>query len=454
MTAAPPLPPVAILAGGLATRMRPVTETIPKSLLDIDGEPFVARQLRLLRSRGVDRVVLCVGHLGAMIESVVGDGRQFGLEVRYSWDGDRLLGTGGAIRRALPLLDDPFFTLYGDSWLACDYRAVADAFAASPALALMTVYRNDGQWDASNVEFDGRRILAYDKANRTPRMRHIDWGLGMFRHAAFDDVPDDAPCDLASVYQRMLADGSLTAFETDRRFHEIGSLAGLEEMRRLARGTLPPPSSEGVAGSSHMEDRPVSFADQYLDETARIARSLDRDAIERVADLLAAARERGGRLFILGVGGSAGNASHAVNDFRKIAAFEAYAPTDNVPELTARTNDEGWETVFEQWLRGSRLDRDDVVLVLSVGGGDEARNVSPNLVRAVRHAKSVGAGVCGIVGRPDGYTAQVADACVVVPEVNPEHVTPHSESFQAVVWHLLVSHPRLKAAPTKWESIR
>ncbi|MFM9106117.1 MAG: SIS domain-containing protein [Chloroflexota bacterium] len=198
----------------------------------------------------------------------------------------------------------------------------------------------------------------------------------------------------------------------------------------------------------------MSFADQFLEETARIARSLERDEIERMASLLADARERGGRLFILGVGGSAGNASHAVNDFRKIAAFEAYAPTDNVSELTARTNDEGWETIFEAWLRGSRLDGDDVLLVLSVGGGDETRNVSPNLVRAVRYAQTVGACVCGIVGRPDGYTAQVADACVVVPAVNPDHVTPHSESFQAVIWHLLVSHPQLRAARTKWESIR
>jgi D-sedoheptulose 7-phosphate isomerase len=170
--------------------------------------------------------------------------------------------------------------------------------------------------------------------------------------------------------------------------------------------------------------------------------------------LLAETRARGGRLFILGVGGSAANASHAVNDFRKIAGLEAYAPTDNVSELTARTNDEGWASVFEQWLRISRLRASDLVFVFSVGGGNLEKNVSPNLVAALQYAKSVGAKIGGIVGRDGGYTAQVADACVIIPTVNPSHVTPHTEALQAVVWHLLVSHPDLKNAETKWESVR
>ncbi len=170
--------------------------------------------------------------------------------------------------------------------------------------------------------------------------------------------------------------------------------------------------------------------------------------------LLAATRERGGRLFILGVGGSAGNASHAVNDFRKICGFEAYAPTDNVSELTARTNDEGWSTVFAEWLRGSRLRKEDALLVLSVGGGNLEKNVSPNLVEAVKLAKERGATVLGIVGKDGGYTAQVADACCIVPTVNPATITPHSEAFQAVVWHLFVSHPALKMKETKWESTK
>ncbi|VTR92728.1 sugar isomerase : Sugar isomerase family protein OS=Candidatus Methylomirabilis oxyfera GN=DAMO_0940 PE=4 SV=1: SIS_2 [Gemmata massiliana] len=196
----------------------------------------------------------------------------------------------------------------------------------------------------------------------------------------------------------------------------------------------------------------MSFTKQFLTEASEIIARLDTGAIDKVVDALASVRGRGGRLFVLGVGGSAANASHAVNDFRKIAGIETYSPTDNVSELTARTNDEGWETVFVEWLRGSRLNAKDGILVFSVGGGDLERNVSPNLVRAVQHAKTVGATVCGIVGRDGGYTAKVADACVIVPTVNAAHVTPHAEAFQAVVWHLFVTHPALKAAATKWES--
>ena len=196
-----------------------------------------------------------------------------------------------------------------------------------------------------------------------------------------------------------------------------------------------------------------SFVELYLDEVKSIVGSLDSKMIERMVALLVATRQRRGRLFILGVGGSAANASHAVNDFRKIAGFEAYAPTDNVSELTARTNDEGWATVFQEWLAVSRLSSRDTILVLSVGGGDAVRNVSPNLVAALDYARSQGATILGIVGRDLGHTAQVADACVVVPVVNPARVTPHAEAFQAVVWHLLVSHPALQLAHTKWESV-
>jgi D-sedoheptulose 7-phosphate isomerase len=198
----------------------------------------------------------------------------------------------------------------------------------------------------------------------------------------------------------------------------------------------------------------MSYSRQHLQEAARIIGSLDADAIERVAEALLRVRERGGRLFFLGVGGGAGNCSHAVNDFRKLAGFEAYAPTDNVSELTARVNDEGWDTVFATWLTGSRLRREDGVFVFSVGGGSLDKNISANLVHALQYAKRVGATIVAIVGRDGGYTAKVADACVIVPTVNPDTVTPHTEATQAVVWHLLVSHPYLKVAPTKWESVR
>lgn len=196
----------------------------------------------------------------------------------------------------------------------------------------------------------------------------------------------------------------------------------------------------------------MSYAKQHLDETSAIVARLDVDAIERIAELLAGVKRAGGRLFFLGVGGSAGNCSHAVNDFRKIVGIESYAPTDNVSELTARTNDEGWATIFVEWLKTSRLKPQDAVFVFSVGGGNIEKNISPNLVTALQFAKSVGAKVVGVVGRDGGYTARVADACVIVPTANEDNVTPHSEAFQAVIWHLLVSHPILKANQTKWES--
>ncbi len=194
-----------------------------------------------------------------------------------------------------------------------------------------------------------------------------------------------------------------------------------------------------------------SYSAQHLAETAEIVQRLAPETLEKIVDLLAEIRARGGRLFFLGVGGSAANASHAVNDFRKIAGIESYAPTDNVSELTARTNDEGWASVFIEWLKGSRLRPEDAVMVFSVGGGNLEKNVSPNLVAALHYAKEVGSTILGIVGRDGGYTAKVADACCIVPTVNPQTVTPHSEAFQAVVWHLLVSHPKLKIQETKWE---
>ena len=195
----------------------------------------------------------------------------------------------------------------------------------------------------------------------------------------------------------------------------------------------------------------MHFIKQFLSESTQIIAQLDVKKIELAIDMLVKVRSDQGRLFILGVGGSAANASHAVNDFRKIAGIEAYAPTDNVAELTARTNDDGWETVFSKWLEGSRLKSNDLLFILSVGGGSMEKNVSPNLVLALQYAKKMGASVMGIVGRDGGYTAKVADVCVIIPTLNPENTTPHAEAFQAIVWHLLVSHPRLKLEETKWE---
>ena len=226
-----PLYPVAILAGGLAIRLLPQTATAPKALVDVNGEPFIGHQLRLLRANGVERVVICGGYLGEMIHAFVGNGGRFGLEVEFSFDGPRPLGTGGAVRKALPLLGEAFFVLYGDSYLTCDYRTVQAEFERRGKLGLMTVFRNDDRWDRSNVTFSDGTVLAYDKRNRTAAMHHIDYGLGVLRRAAFDRLADGEPSDLADLYRELVERGKLAGYEVDQRFFEIGSFVGLEEMR-------------------------------------------------------------------------------------------------------------------------------------------------------------------------------------------------------------------------------
>jgi N-acetyl-alpha-D-muramate 1-phosphate uridylyltransferase len=228
--------PVAILAGGLATRLGTLTKQTPKCLLEVSGEPFINHQLRQLRSQGVEKVVLCLGFLGEQVVEMVGDGSAFGLEVAHSFDGPELRGTAGAIRRALPMLGEAFFVLYGDSYLECSYADVQSAYEASGKLALMTVFRNEGQWDSSNVEYRDGRIIAYDKVKRTPAMAYIDYGLGVLDRRAMEVVPETGACDLASVYQQMLQKGELAGFEVTERFYEIGSVTGLEETRAHLAG--------------------------------------------------------------------------------------------------------------------------------------------------------------------------------------------------------------------------
>jgi NDP-sugar pyrophosphorylase family protein len=228
--------PAAILAGGLATRLRPLTEKVPKALLLVNEEPFIAHQLRLLAASGIERVVLCVGYLGEMIQEYVGDGARFGLTLEFSFDGPALRGTAGAVKRALPQLGREFLVLYGDSYLPCDYRAVVASYHASGKEALMTVFRNEGQWDTSNVEFAGGRILAYDKRNPTIRMRYIDYGLGVFRDSAFAAVAGDEHHDLAALYEELLERGQLAGLEVRERFYEIGSAAGLQELSDFLAG--------------------------------------------------------------------------------------------------------------------------------------------------------------------------------------------------------------------------
>jgi NDP-sugar pyrophosphorylase family protein len=227
--------PVAILAGGFATRLRPITEKIPKSLISVAGKPFLAHQLELLRSCGLCRVVLCVGHLGEMIQRDFGDGSQFGVRIDYSFDGPKLLGTGGAIKRALPLLGGEFFVLYGDSYLPVEYRPVAEFFRRGGKPGCMTVYRNEGRHDTSNVVFRNGQITVYDKKNRTPEMRHIDYGLSLFKSTAFDSFPADKPFDLAEVMGKLVRERQLAGYEVNERFYEIGSLAGLAELETILK---------------------------------------------------------------------------------------------------------------------------------------------------------------------------------------------------------------------------
>jgi NDP-sugar pyrophosphorylase family protein len=229
------MPPLAILAGGLAKRLRPMTERLPKALVPVRGEPFVSHQLRLVRDRGVERVVLCVGYLGEMIRDFVGDGSAFGLRVEYSWDGAAPQGTAGAVQKALPLLGERFFLMYGDSYLPCDYGAVERAFDAAGKAGLITVFRNEGRWDSSNVEFRDGRIVRYSKQSDAT-MRHIDYGLEVFHRSAFGELPE-CPCDLTAVYQSLLASDQLAAFEVAERFYEVGSFEGIAALEaRLERG--------------------------------------------------------------------------------------------------------------------------------------------------------------------------------------------------------------------------
>ena len=264
---------MAILAGGLATRLRPLTETIPKSLVDVDGEPFIDHQLRLLKSAGLRHVVICAGYLGEMIQKYVGDGTLFGLEVQYSFDGRQLLGTAGSLRKARPLLGECFQVIYGDSYLACDYLAVQAAFVRAGRKALMTIYRNEGQYDSSNVECVAGEIVAYDKKHRTPRMNYIDYGLGVFYASALDGVPEDQPSSLADLYADLLSQGQLAAYEVASRFYEIGSVAGLEETRQFLSGRDKQAACKRSQGSCHSERSEESRGNPGASEILRFAQN-------------------------------------------------------------------------------------------------------------------------------------------------------------------------------------
>jgi D-sedoheptulose 7-phosphate isomerase len=326
-------------------------------------------------------------------------------------------------------LDAVYYCLHHPEAAATEYRAICDCRKPRPGLLLQAAQEWQIDLAGSFMIGDG---LTDIEAGRAAGTRTIFIGQSKnYIHEEFERrgiKPDYVAAALP---------------------HAVEIIRVLEQKAQSGHANLSPQSEIQPPERSKM-----TYSAKYFAEAIEILGRVDAAAVEKIADRVAEAREKGGRVFFIGVGGGAGHASHAVCDFRKIAGIEAYAPTDNVSELTARINDDGWDTSYANWLRGSRLGKNDVVFVFSVGGGDLARNISPNLVRALQYAKEVGAGICGVVGRDGGYTAQVADACVTIPVVNPANVTPHTEAFQALVWHLLVSHPRLKAAEMKWESVR
>jgi D-sedoheptulose 7-phosphate isomerase len=440
MSEASALPPLIVLAGGLARRLGPLTSQQPKSLVPVLGEPFAAHQMRLFARQGVRKVVMAIGHLGGQIEEFLGDGSRFGLSILYSHDGPEPLGTGGALKKAAALAPDApaLLVTYGDSYLDQPFAPIWAAYLKAGVSALMTVWRNDNRLGASNARFEEGRLTAYSKTSRDPSLRHIDWGLGVVASQALEAQPE--AFDLASFYAALLDKKGLAGYEVKERFYEVGSFAGIADLETHLSG-----------------ERPLSISDYtsaYIGEAIEILQQIDAKAIDAIVNHVADIRANGGRLFFLGVGGGAGNCAHAVNDFRKIAGVESYAPTDNVSELTARINDDGWESSFANWLLGSRIGPKDGVFVFSVGGGNAEKKVSMNIVLALEAARKAGAKILGVVGRDGGTTAKLADACVVVPTVNAQSITPHTEAFQAVVWHLVVTHPRLKHAETKWESVR
>ena len=282
----------------------------------------------------------------------------------------------------MPLLGELFWVVYGDSYVDIDFAAVHKAFLASKKLAMMTVLRNDNRWDRSNVIFRDGQLVRYDKKNQSPEMNYVDYGVALLRREAVAKIPPARQYDLADLYTQLVSAGEMGGYEVDQ------SLLRDRHASRVGRN---PAVSRNAAGLPANLRSAMSFTTDYLAQSRHVLDRLDPSAIDRVVARLVEPRRLGGRIFFLGVGGSAANAAHAVNDFRKLCNFEAYAPTDNVAELTARTNDDGWETVFVNWLRTSRLRSNDLVFVLSVGGGDLARNISPNLVRAVQYAKQIGA---------------------------------------------------------------
>lgn len=394
------IPTVAILCGGKGTRLGELTANTPKSLVKVAGRPFIFWQLDLLQSLRTKRIVLCVGHLGDLLRDAVG--LQYkGQDIYYSHDGEAPRGTLGAVRKAAHLLGDEFLTLYGDSYLPCDWTPFLTAARASRKPMAQTLWKG------------------------------VDYGISYFSHPWQHVTSLNTIRGIGELHTL----ASCFNYEMPSRFYQMGDPEGLREVEAL------------LADGQTFQ----YFSSVFCGGLVRVLQKIDLFIVDGIASELAALRERKGRLFILGVGGSAANASHAVCDFRKLCDIEAYTPVDNVAELTANTNDHGWRSTFERWLRGSGMMANDCLLVLSVGGGEEeAPGTSVNISFAVQYATRLGTPVIGIVGRDGGYTAKHAKHCLIVPTVREEHVTPYTESMQSVICHLLAFHPKLRVNNPRW----
>lgn len=391
--------PVAILCGGKGTRLGALTETTPKALVRVAGRPFIEWQLDILQRQGAKNVVLCVGHLADQISKHVMGHPRAGMEIGCWMDYERS-GQLAAIRVAVDPLGDEFLILYGDSYLDVDYEPIIEA-------------GRRGNWPAQAV-YQG-----------------VDYGITYMRREALDWFPAEATMSNLTTCKCEAGATCAIAVEMPNRFYQIGDPAGLAEVEWLLR---------------EQDD----FANKFLAETEQVAALLDRQQINAMVEHLVMLRKRGGRLFILGNGGSAANASHFVNDARKLCDIDAYT-MENVAEITARTNDDGWRNTYAQWLRVSNMGAKDVLMILSVGGGqDVAPAVSVNIAYAVQEANRTGTVVLGVCGRDGGFTARHSTVCLLVPTVSADRVTPHTEAFQSVLTHLLVSHPRLQRQKTKW----
>ena len=492
-----------IPAAGLGTRLLPFTKTVPKEMLPVAGKPLIQWAVEEAVASGIETVVLVINRnkdlLARHFESDVklehdlqqhGRTKEAGMlrelsglcKVKVVFQ-ESPRGLGDAIIRTKPEVgDEPFAVILPD--------VLFDSSTPVTQQLIDCCGRHSGSVVAT-------RIVADDEVERCGIVTAIPWqhdccsgrashvgailerprsgevssrygiaGRYILTPQIFDCITKIKPgfageLQLSDALSLLAQREPLCAYQADAVHYDCGNINEyLEaELAFTSKHISLHAVHDGASQSAETRKRrrqmvpsSTAYVSQYLREAVQIMDRMDESKVEEAVELLRRVRQRGGRIFFIGVGGSAANASHAVNDFRKLAGIECYAPTDNVAELTARINDDGWETAYRNWLEGSRLSKDDAVFVLSVGGGDQQRNISVNLVSALRYAKQVGASVLGVVGRDGGFTARVADACLIVPVINQQTITPHTESFQSLILHLMVSHPRLKAAEMKWES--